>query len=103
MHEPISTIKTTAEIVKTTTEVIKPDTVTEIHALQHSDDPRLQDAGNYEADTKQKIAEIKNFIATIPHSGLIVPLKKVGAAVIKIAESFSLHSESTKQAINQKI
>ena len=103
MHEPISTIKTTAEIVKTTTEVIKPDTVTEIHALQHSDDPRLQDAGNYEADTKQKIAEIKNFIATIPHSGLIIPLKKVGAAVIKIAESFSLHSESTKQAINQKI
>lgn len=103
MPEPISTIKTTTEIVKTTAEVVNPDSVTEIIALQNSDDPRLQNAGNYEADTKQKIAETKNFIATIAHGGLVVPLKKVGGAVIKIAESFSLHSESTKNAINKKV
>lgn len=103
MSEPISTIKTTTEIVKTTAEVVNPDSVTEIIALQNSDDPRLQNAGNYEADTKQKIAETKNFIATIAHGGLVVPLKKVGGAVIKIAESFSLHSESTKNAINKKV
>lgn len=103
MSEPISTIKTTAEIVKTTTDVVNPDSVTEIITLQNSDDPRLRNAGNYEADTKQKIAETKNFIATIAHGGLVIPLKKVGGALIKIAESFSLHSESTKQAINQKI
>ncbi|MGP1626745.1 MAG: DUF4393 domain-containing protein [Aggregatibacter segnis] len=103
MSEPIATIKTTTEIVKTTAEVVNPDSVTEIIALQNSDDPRLQNAGNYEADTKQKIAETKNFIATIAHGGLVVPLKKVGGAVIKIAESFSLHSESTKNAINKKV
>ena len=103
MSEPISTIKTTEEIVKTTTEVIKPDSVAEIHALQNSDDPRLQNAGNYEADTKQKIAETKNLMATIAHGGLVIPLKKLGGAAIKITESFSLHSKSTKSAINRKI
>ncbi|RDE98060.1 DUF4393 domain-containing protein [Aggregatibacter aphrophilus] len=96
MPEPISTIKTAAEIVK-------PDSASEILALQNSSDTRLQNAGNYEADTKQKIAETKNFLATIAHGGLVVPLKKVGGAVIKIAESFSLHSESTKNAINNKV
>lgn len=52
MPEPISTIKTAAEIVK-------PDSASEILALQNSSDTRLQNAGNYEADTKQKIAETK--------------------------------------------
>ena len=103
MPEPISTIKTTAEIVKTTTEVVKPDTVAEIHALQHSDDPRLQNAGNYEADTKQKIAEAKNLLVTLVHAGLVLPIKMTKGAMVKIVESFALHSESTKQAINQKI
>ena len=103
MSEPISTIKTTSEIVKTTTEVIKPDSVAEIHALQHSDDPRLQNAGNYEADTKQKVAEAKNLLVTLVHSGLVLPIKMTKGAIVKIVESFSLHSESTKQAINQKI
>lgn len=96
MPEPISTIKTA-------TEIVKPDSASEILALQNSSDTRLQNAGNYEADTKQKIAETKNFLATIAHGGLVVPLKKVGGAVIKIAESFSLHSESTKNAINNKV
>ena len=96
MPEPISTIKTA-------TEIVKPDSASEILALQNSSDTRLQNAGNYEADTKQKIAETKNFLATIAHVGLVVPLKKVGGAVIKIAESFSLHSESTKNAINNKV
>ena len=96
MPEPISTIKTA-------TEIVKPDSASEILALQSSSDTRLQNAGNYEADTKQKIAETKNFLATIAHGGLVVPLKKVGGAVIKIAESFSLHSESTKNAINNKV
>lgn len=103
MSEPISTIKTTSEIVKTTTEVIKPDSVAEIHALQHSDDPRLQNAGNYEADTKQKVAEAKNLLVTLVHSGLVLPIKMTKGTIVKIVESFSLHSESTKQAINQKI
>ena len=103
MSEPISTIKTTSEIVKTTTEVIKPDSVAEIHALQHSDDPRLQNAGNYEADTKQKVAEAKNLLVTLVHSGLVLPIKMTKSAIVKIVESFSLHSESTKQSINQKI
>ena len=103
MSEPISTIKTTSEIVKTTTEVIKPDSVAEIHALQHSNDPRLQNAGNYEADTKQKVAEAKNLLVTLVHSGLVLPIKMTKGAIVKIVESFSLHSESTKQAINQKI
>lgn len=103
MSEPISTIKTTSEIVKTTTEVIKPDSVAEIHALQHSDDPRLQNAGNYEADTKQKVAEAKNLLVTLVHSGLVLPIKMTKGAIVKIVESFSLHSESTKQSINQKI
>lgn len=103
MPEPISSIKTTAEIVKTTTEVIKPDSVAEIHALQHSDDSRLQNAGNYEADTKQKVAEAKNLLVTLVHSGLVLPIKMTKGAIVKIVESFSLHSESTKQAINQKI
>ncbi|WP_109077369.1 DUF4393 domain-containing protein [Aggregatibacter kilianii] len=103
MPEPISSIKTTAEIVKTATEVVKPDTVAEIHALQHSDDPRLQNAGNYEADTKQKIAEAKNLLVTLVHAGLVLPIKMTKGAMVKIVESFSLHSESTKQAINQKI
>lgn len=62
MPEPISTIKTAAEIVK-------PDSASEILALQNSSDTRLQNAGNYEADTKQKIAETKNFLATIAHGG----------------------------------
>ena len=96
MPEPIPTIKTA-------TEIVKPDSASEILALQSSSDTRLQNAGNYEADTKQKIAETKNFLATIAHGGLVVPLKKVGGAVIKIAESFSLHSESTKNAINNKV
>ena len=96
MPEPIPTIKTA-------TEIVKPDSASEILALQNSSDTRLQNAGNYEADTKQKIAETKNFLATIAHGGLVVPLKKVGGAVIKIAESFSLHSESTKNAINNKV
>lgn len=96
MPEPIPTIKTA-------TEIVKPDSANEILALQNSSDTRLQNAGNYEADTKQKIAETKNFLATIAHGGLVVPLKKVGGAVIKIAESFSLHSESTKNAINNKV
>ena len=103
MSEPISTIKTTSEIVKTTTEVIKPDSVAEIHALQHSGDPRLQNAGNYEADTKQKVAEAKNLLVTLVHSGLVLPIKMTKGAIVKIVESFSLHSESTKQSINQKI
>ena len=103
MSKPISTIKTTAEILKTTTEVMKPDSVAEIHALQHSDDPRLQNAGNYEADTKQKVAEAKNLLVTLVHSGLVLPIKMTKSAIVKIVESFSLHSESTKQAINQKI
>lgn len=103
MSEPISTIKTTSEIVKTTTEVIKPDSVAEIHALQHSDDPRLQNAGNYEADTKQKVAEAKNLLVTLVHSGLVLPIKMTKGAIVKIVESFSLHSESTQQAINQEI
>ena len=103
MSEPISTIKTTSEIVKTTTEVIKPDSVAEIHALQHSDDPRLKNAGNYEADTKQKVAEAKNLLVTLVHSGLVLPIKMTKGAIVKIVESFSLHSESTKQSINQKI
>ena len=96
MPEPIPTIKTA-------TEIVKPDSASEILALQNSSETRLQNAGNYEADTKQKIAETKNFLATIAHGGLVVPLKKVGGAVIKIAESFSLHSESTKNAINNKV
>lgn len=96
MPEPIQTIKTA-------TEIVKPDSANEILVLQNSSDARLQNAGNYEADTKQKIAETKNFLATIAHGGLVVPLKKVGGAVIKIAESFSLHSESTKNAINNKV
>ena len=103
MSEPISTIKTTAEIGKTTNEVIKPDSVAEIHSLQHSDDPRLQNAGNYEADTKQKVAEAKNLLVTLVHSGLVLPIKMTKGAIVKIVESFSLHSESTKKAINQKI
>ncbi|OOF59048.1 Abi-alpha family protein [Rodentibacter myodis] len=96
MPEPISSIKTA-------TEIVKPDSASEILALQNSSDIRLQNAGNYEADTKEKIAETKNFLATIAHGGLVVPLKKIGGAVVKIAESFSLYSDKTKNSINKKI
>ena len=69
MPEPISTIKTAAEIVK-------PDSASEILALQNSSDTRLQNAGNYEADTKQKNRRNKKLLSYNSSWGVSCSIKK---------------------------
>lgn len=56
-----TTIDQGLNMIKTTSEIVKPDSVEEIHALQSSSDSRLQRAGEYEADSKEKAAILKNF------------------------------------------
>lgn len=93
-------IKQIADTAKSTLDVVKPSSASEIEALKRSDDPNLQKAGQLEADTKAKQAEINNFLATIVHKGLVVIPK---AVVKRITESFLHQSEETQQSIKNKL
>lgn len=94
-----TTIDQSLNMLKTTSEIIKPDSVEEIHALQSSSDIRLQRAGEYEADSKEKIAFLKN-------TGINLLYKAISAvtrAKLRIGENLSLLNPEVSQSLGEKI
>ncbi|WP_066078377.1 DUF4393 domain-containing protein [Bergeriella denitrificans] len=86
-------------ILKTASEITKPDNVEEIHALQSSPDVRLQRAGEYEADSKEKIAFIKNAGISLLYDTVSIFTR----AKSKIRENLSLLNPDVEQSLGEKI
>lgn len=83
--------------IKDVSDVIKLDSATEITNLQNSTNPNLKIAGEVEADSKRKMAEIKNKSITLLHRLI------VGNGGKKIQDNISYLSEENKKRLENKI
>ncbi|MFZ7224574.1 Abi-alpha family protein [Avibacterium avium] len=78
-------------------DTMKPDSSTEIINAQNSTDPNLKIAGELEADSKRKIAEIKNKGITLLYKLIVWNGRK------KIQDNISYLSEENKEKLGNKI
>lgn len=87
-----------SENIKNMAETVKPDSVSEIERLQQSNIPELQQAGELEADSKYKMAFLKNKGLSLIYN--LVARKK---AAHKISENLSMLEPDTAKRLSNKI
>ena len=84
--------------IKNVAESMKTDSVSEIHSLQNSSDKRLQQAGDFEAESKLMVAEIKYEGIKVLHK--LVAFKK---GTQKFFESLFMLEHDTQKRLSDKI
>lgn len=84
--------------IKNVVDTVKPDSATEITHLLQSDHSKLKEAGEFEADSKLKMALLKNWGLNLIYQ--CVPFKK---AANRIGENLSMLEPKTAESLSNKI